>query len=149
MATNKIVRQFNMYGKDYDAQYDFIASWSALYNYAPCAWLRTGHTAIEGQLAKRGVREIPLDEQGQNKAQYVQSLELAVQNSDVHVLLDGSEEAQTLLYQMSDYTEKGGKYSNQQMENDDYVSAMYAAYFDYSLVEQKIPYVIRIAGVKH
>lgn len=43
MATNRIVRQFNMYGKNYDAQYSFIASWSAMYNHAPCAWLRTGH----------------------------------------------------------------------------------------------------------
>jgi hypothetical protein len=148
MATNRIVRQFNMYGKNYDSQYSFIASWSAIYNHAPCAWLRTGHTAIEGQLVLKGVREIPLDEQGQNKAKYVQSLELAVQNSAVQVLLDGSEDAQTLMYQMNDYTEKNGQYSNQEMDHDDYVSAMYAAYFDYSIIEQKMPFSNRISGVR-
>lgn len=137
-----------MYGKNYDAQYSFIASWSAMYNHAPCAWLRTGHTAIEGQLVLKGVREIPLDEQGQNKAKYVQSLELAVQNSAVQVLLDGSEDAQTLMYQMNDYAEKSGQYSNQEMDHDDYVSAMYAAYFDYSVIEQKMPFSNRISGVR-
>lgn len=148
MYDNHIVRQFNMYGKNYDDQYAFIAYWSSFYNHAPCAWLRTGHTAIEGQLLKLGVREIPLDEQGQNKQKYVQSLELAVQNSDVHVLIDGSEDAQTLMYQMSDYTEKNGQYSNQEMEHDDFVSAMYAAYFDYAVMEQRIPFVNRISSVK-
>lgn len=148
MANNRIVRQFNMYGKNYDDQYAFIAYWSKYYNHAPCAWLRTGHTAIEGQLMKKGVREIPLDEQGHNKAQLVQSLELAVQNQDVQVLIDGSEDAQTLMFQMSDYTEQSGKYSNQEMEHDDFVSAMYAAYFDYSIVEQKMPFSNRISGVR-
>lgn len=96
----------------------------------------------------KGVREIPLDEQGQNKAKYVQSLGLAVQNSAVQVLLDGSEDAQTLMYQMNDYTEKSGQYSNQEMDHDDYVSAMYAAYFDYSVIEQKMPFSNRISGVR-
>jgi len=63
-------------------------------------------------------------------------------------LLDGSEDAQTLMYQMNDYTEKNGQYSNQEMDHDDYVSAMYAAYFDYSIIEQKMPFSNRISGVR-
>lgn len=130
--TNNIVFIQSLYGKNYDEQFDEIAYISRRYNYAPCAWLRTGHTAIENQLAKRGVLEIPLDEQGGKKAEYIQSLERAIQNNDVHVLNDGSEEVQTFILQMGDYTEKDGKYSNEQQEHDDFVSAAYAAYFDYS-----------------
>ena len=138
MDTNRIVQVVDLYGKNYDQQWDEISFISRRYNYAPCAWLRTGHTAVENQLAKRGVVEIPLDEQAGNKAKYIQSLERAIQNEDVHVLLDGTETVQTLVLEMCDYTEKAGKYSNEQQEHDDYVSAMYAAYFDYSEAQEKL-----------
>ena len=141
MYDNKIVQQFDMFGKNYDEQWDMIAYWSRRYNHAPCAWLRTGHTAIEGQLSKRGVSEIPLNEQGENKRMLVQSLEIAVQNNDVKVLIDGNVDAQTLVYQMNDYSEVDGKYSNMTMEHDDFVSALYACYFDYSIKEAVIPYM--------
>lgn len=130
---NNIVWQESMYGKNYEQQWDRIAYLSRLYNYAECAWLRTGHTSIENQLSKRGVLEIPLDEQGGKKGEYVQSLESAVQNGIVKVLADGKEESQTLILQMNDYTEVNKKYSNNTMEHDDYVSAMYAAFYDFNI----------------
>lgn len=140
MNMNRIVIAVNLYGKNYDQQWDEISFLSKRYNYAPCAWLRTGHTAVENQLAKRGVVEIPLDEQGGNKAKFIQSLERAIQNKDLSVLLDGSDTIQTLVMEMGDYTEKDGKYSNEQQEHDDFVSACYAAYYDYSEAEDKIYY---------
>lgn len=133
--TNNIVRVFDLHGKNYEAQYDFIAEMCKMYNYAPLYWLRTGHTAVEGNFAKRGVTEMPLDEQGQNKQKLVQTLELVVENGDLHVLMDGSAEVQTLIYQMNDYTEKNGKYSNNEQPHDDFVSALYAAFSDYSVAE--------------
>lgn len=140
MDTNRIVQVIDLYGKNYDAQWDEIAFWSRKYNFAPCAWLRTGHTAVENQLAKRGVIEIPLDEQGGKKGQYIQSLERAIQNHDLHVLIDGTDSVQTFVMQMNDYTEKDGKYSNEQEAHDDFVSACYAAYYDYSEAEFKVAY---------
>lgn len=140
MDTNRIVQVIDLYGKNYDAQWDEIAFWSRKYNFAPCAWLRTGHTAVENQLAKRGVIEIPLDEQGGKKGQYIQSLERAIQNHDLHVLIDGNDTVQTFVMQMNDYTEKDGKYSNEQEAHDDFVSACYAAYYDYSEAEFKVAY---------
>ncbi len=110
------------------------------YNYAALHWLRTGHTAIEGQFMKRGIEEVPIDEQGQKKGQLVQTLELAVENGDVQVIYDGSPEIQTLIYQMNDYSEKNGKYSNDKVPHDDFVSAMYAAFSDYSVEEVPIAY---------
>lgn len=148
MDTNNIVQVIDLYGKNYDEQWDEISFISRRYNYATCAWLRTGHTAVENQLAKRGVVEIPLDEQAGNKAKYIQSLERAIQNEDVHVLLDGTETVQTLVLEMCDYTEKAGKYSNEQQEHDDFVSAMYAAYYDYSDAEEKIAYCPLMGAVK-
>ncbi len=139
MLTNKIVWMQSLYGKSYDQQYDEISYISRRYNYAPCCWLRTGHTAIENQLAKRGVAEIPLNEQGGKKAEYIQSLERAVQNGDVKVLDDGSSGSQKLISEMDDYTEYAkGKYSNNLTPHDDFVSALYAAYYDYSVQSEGI-----------
>lgn len=148
MDTNNIVMAVDLYGKNYDEQWDEISFISRRYNCASCAWLRTGHTAVENQLAKRGVVEIPLDEQAGNKAKFIQSLERAIQNEDVHVLMDGTETIQTLVLEMCDYTEKAGKYSNEQQEHDDFVSAMYAAYYDYSDAEEKIAYCPLMGAVK-
>lgn len=140
MNTNDLVAFVDLYGNNYDRQWDEIAYISKYYNYAPCAWLRTGHTAVENQLAKRGVVEIPLDEQAGKKAQYIQSLERAIQNGDLHVLNDGAETVQTFIMQMEDYSEHDGKYSNESQPHDDFVSACYAAYYDYSDATEKIFY---------
>lgn len=138
--TNRIVRIFDLYGKNYEAQWDFIASMCKKYNYATIFWLRTGHTACEGQFAKRGIVEQPFDENGGKKAELVQKLELAVENEDIQVLADGSVEAQTLIGQMTDYTEKNGKYSNNEQPHDDFVSALYCAYGDYTVADVPVSY---------
>lgn len=144
--SNRIVRIYDLYGKPYEQQYDFIANICKTFNYAPLYWLRTGHTAIEGQFEKRGIAEYPVDEQGQKKAQLVQTLELAVENGDIQVINDGSPEVQTLIYQMNDYSEKNGKYSNDKMPHDDFVSALYAAFSDYSVNEIPITGCMLMAG---
>lgn len=138
--TGRVVRVYDMYGKDYQSQFNFIESMCKIFNYAEVHWLRTGHTAIESQFERRGLVEVPIDEQGQNKGKLVQTLEIAIENGDVHILMDGSTEIQTLIYQMNDYTEKNGKYSNDKMPHDDYVSAMYAAFSDYAVFDFKIGY---------
>lgn len=139
-ATGRVVRVYDMYGQNYEQQYDTIESVCKMFNYAELHWLRTGHTAIEGVFAKRGLTEIAIDEQGQNKGKLVQTLELAVENGDVHVLMDGSKEIQTLIYQMNDYCEKNGKYSNNEQPHDDYVSSLYACFSDYVAYECPIGY---------
>lgn len=146
-ATGRVVRVYDMYGKSYEQQYDLIESVCKMFNYAELHWLRTGHTAIEGVFAKRGLTEIAIDEQGQNKGKLVQTLELAVENGDVHVLMDGSREIETLINQMNDYTEKNGKYANNEQPHDDYVSAMYAAFSDYVAYECPIGYAGLMDGI--
>lgn len=146
--TGNVVRAFDLYGKRYEEQYDFIESICKMYNYAEVHWLRTGHTAIEGQFSNRGLIEVPIDEQGKKKGQLVQTLELAVENKDVHVLHDGSPEMQTLVNQMNDYSESKGKYSNDKMPHDDFVSAMYAAFSDYIVSDVPIYYCGIMRGLK-
>lgn len=131
MGTNNIVRVLDMYGKSYEQQWDTIAVYSKLYNHAPCVFSDTGHTPVIGQLEKRGVPEIVLHEQGSLKGKYIQSLVLAVQNKDLHILFDGSEAIKTLCAQMNDYKEKNGKYGNDEEPHDDFVSALYLNYYDY------------------
>lgn len=138
--TGNIVRAYDLYGKTYDQQYDFIASICKQFNYAEIHWLRTGHTAIEGEFEKRGIAEVPLDENGQKKRALVQTLELAVENGDVHVLYDETEEIKTLIAEMNDYSENNGKYANNKTAHDDFVSALYAAFSDYRVAEVQIAY---------
>lgn len=142
---NRVVRIFDLMGKPYEEQWDFIANICKQYNYAPIYWLRTGHTPIEGQFEKRGIVEVPLDEQAGNKSNFVQTLEIAVENRDLQVLMDGSNEAATLIYQMSDYMgtkTKNGRvqYSNNRQSHDDFVSALYAAFSSYVVSEIPITY---------
>lgn len=141
LEENKIVMALDMYGNNYEQQYDIIAYWSAKYNHAPCVFSQTGHTPCVGQLAVRGVQEIVVNEQGSNKATFVQNLAYAVQSRDVTVIVDGSVDTQKLIDQMDDYSERNGKYSNNKEEHDDFVSALYLAYYDYSLDVDKIPFV--------
>ena len=129
METNNIVRAIDMYGKGYEQQYDTIAIYCQKYNNAVCVYSDTGHTPVIGNLEKRGVTEIVIHEQGSMKGKYIQSLVLAVENKDVHILFDGSEDTKTLCNQMNDYKEKNGKYGNDEEPHDDFVSALYIKLF--------------------
>lgn len=140
LEENKITRIFDLYGNDYEAQYEVVAYWSKTYNNAPCVFSSTGHTPCVGQLAKRGVEEIVINEQGANKASYIQNLVYAIQSGDVHVLEDGTAESETLIHQMDDYTESNGRYSNSREAHDDFVSAMYLNYYDYAEASMEMPW---------
>ena len=146
-TTNEITRVYDLYGKSYEAQWDFIATICKMFNNAPIYWLRTGHTAIEGQFEKRGIKEVPIDENGTNKAKLVQNLVLAVENNDIHILNDNTIETQTLIFQMQDYTETNGKFSNKSQPHDDFVSALYASYYDYVAIDAPVYYCGMMGGI--
>ena len=147
LVTNEITRVYDLYGKNYEAQWDFIASICKMFNNAPIYWLRTGHTAIEGQFQKRGIYEVPIDENGNHKSELIQKLVLAVENGDIHVLNDNTMETQTLIFQMQDYTETNGKFSNKSQPHDDFVSALYAAFSDYVIADIPVSYCGLMGGI--
>jgi hypothetical protein len=140
LSTNNIVRAIDMYGKSYEQQWDTIAVYSRKYNCAACVYSDTGHTPVIGQLEKRGVPEIVLHEQGSLKEKYIQSLVLAVENKDLHICYDGSEDTKNLCAQMNDYKEQNGKYSNDEEAHDDFVSALYLNYYDYGETVDEVIY---------
>ncbi len=148
-SENRIVKIISLYGKKYDEQWDTISFYSKLYNNAECAYGITGHTAIEGQLAKRGVLEIPLDEHGTKKSEYINNLERAIENNCCQILYDGEEATQTLIYEMNDYSFINGRYKNKEQAHDDFVSAMYFCYFDFDKVEIIIPPIFDISIVDY
>lgn len=138
MEENKIVKLVDLYGKDYEAQYETISYWCKHYNNAECVFSSTGHTACVGQLLKRGVSEVVVNEGGGNKTTFVINAQCACQNGDIHFLMDGSVEAQRAYAQIVDYTEhQNGKYSNESEPHDDWASALYLNYYDYQVQEAK------------
>lgn len=142
MEENKIVKLVDLYGKDYDAQYETIAYWCKHYNNAECVFSSTGHTACVGQLLKRGVSEVVVNEGGGNKTTFVINAQCACQNGDIHFLMDGSVEAQRAYAQIVDYTEhQNGKYSNESEAHDDWASALYLNYYDYQAQEAKAVWI--------
>lgn len=140
MSNNNIVKIISLTGCKYEEQYDLIAYWAKFYNNAPVVFSSTGHTPAVGQLEKRGIQEIVITEQAGKKSEYVQNLEKAVQNKDLHILYDGTDEARELIFEMNDYTETNGKYSNNEGDHDDYVSALYLNYYDYGMQTTSIYY---------
>ena len=151
-STNTIIKAIDLYGKIDDEQLNAVAYWAKYYNYAEVIVLKTGNLLVEGQLLKRGVNAKGIGEEGQNKRKYVQSLQAAVNNKDITVIDDGSAEIEKLIFEIEDYreSETTGKFSNQtKSSNDDFVSALYACYYDYSEIpEQKPPYMGNIGFVK-
>lgn len=150
LNTNKVSKIISLYGKTYERQWDDISFYSKIYNNADCAYGVTGHTAIRGQLQKRNVNEIPLDEHGGRKAEYINGLERAIQNMECKVLLDDNPITLILIDQMTDYIIKNGKYSNDIMEHDDFVSAMYFAFYDFGIENiMKIPYINKYGVIEY
>lgn len=149
-SENRIVKIISLYGKKYDEQWDTISFYSKLYNNAECAYGITGHTAIEGQLTKRGVFEIPLDEHGTKKSEYINNLERAIENNCCQILYDGEEATQTLIYEMNDYSFINGRYKNKKTST---MMTLFQqcifAYFDFDKVEIIIPPIFDISIVDY
>lgn len=147
MNTNVIVRAIDLMGKQDDDQLDAVAYWARYYNNAEVSLLNLGNLLAEGQLLKRGVNVRATREQGQEKRKLVMSLQAAFTNGDVHLLDDNSPEMEKAIFQLDDYTEKNGKFSNESEDHDDYVSALYACYYDYAQIpEVKAPFMPRMKG---
>lgn len=139
--TRDIVQLIKLNNKNYTEQYDTIAMLSREYNNAPCVFSKTGHTAVVGELLKRGVCEIVLDENKITKGMYVQLLERAVQNGYFKLHYNGGSNEMELIFQMGDYTENSGKYSNTGRNHDDWVSALYLMFYDYEKMSRYTTFI--------
>jgi len=143
--TGNAKKLVNMSGYNWTKQYDYLTSLAIQYNNAPIAFGRTGHETIDEELIKRGNVTIPLNEQGQNKANYVNHLEMVVENSMFHVLYDETDECDKLILEFNDYSakEKGNTvvYSNNEADHDDFVSCTYFAFQGIKVPEDTLPFM--------
>ncbi|MEE1492303.1 MAG: hypothetical protein UGF45_09935 [Massilioclostridium sp.] len=150
--TDNIKKICNMTGYSWTRQYDHLTDLAAYYNDASIAFGRTGHETINEELVKRGNTTIPLNEQGQNKQNYVNHLESRVENSRLHVLYDETDESEMLVLQFCDYsaTEKGNNtvYGNVEQPHDDFVSATYFACQGNKEPEDALPYIGMLSSIK-
>lgn len=150
--TNNVKKILNMTGYSWTRQYDTLTDLAGYYNNAPIAFGRTGHETINEELEKRGNVTIPLNEQGQNKQNYVTHLEMRVENSEFHVLYDGTDEAEELILQFNDYAavERGKttEFKNIEAPHDDYVSASYFACQGNKTPDDTLPFIGILEGIK-
>lgn len=141
----RIVKLVNMAGKSWNSQYDTIAYYSGIYNNAKCIFSKTGHETIEEELVKRGVTVETVNEQGANKENMIINLEGIVQIGDIEVLDDGSDEAQSYINQMNDYSciQRGTRfeYKNIEQPHDDWVSATYVVCYPSNSSDKTLPLV--------
>lgn len=144
--------------RQWNPQYDKLRDISRRYNHAPVIFSQTGHMSIEEELVKRGVVCITVNEQGQNKANFVGNLEAVVESQCIRVLEDGSDEIDTLIRQFSDYSriarQKPGshdiriEFGNVEEPHDDYVSACYVVFSTLEKPDESYPYIGAMASIK-
>lgn len=138
----KLKKAVNLKGIGWEAQFDRIAYYSQIYNNAMVYFGRTGHEIVGSQLEKRGVPNTGLNEQGDNKKNLVENLQMLIEQGRVKILDDKSEITKVIKFELSDYVReeiksKTGKvttvyHNGTHSGHDDHVSA---AYFAYSNVE--------------
>jgi len=144
--TGKIKYKKDLKNLGWDGQFDELGYIQKRYNYAPVIFSKTGHEIIPSQLDKRGILYEAKNEQGQNKATYIENYSRLVENKYVRLLDDKDELTERFKDEHENYerTVKGTKvqYSNGRgSPHDDFVSAMYMALSDFETTEQIIPYM--------
>lgn len=144
--TGRLKEAISLYGLDWDAQFDRIKMLSRKYFNAVVFFSKTGHEFVGSQLTKRGVLNQPLNEQGSNKATFVENLARIVENGQLRVLDDGSEIIEKVKFEFNDYVrEKRGStnivyHNGTNSGHDDFVSATYMAFSDVESTENPIVY---------
>ncbi len=150
-SNGKVVKIDTMSALGWDAQWDRIAFYSRMYNGAHCNFGQTGvGETIESQLAKRGVSNTPIPEQGRNKEKLVEDFAVVVEQKWCQIPWSQETENQLKDYTMTMRPGQSTQYSNgQDSDYDDIVSALYFCFSDFVAQEITAPYVGTLCGVKH
>ncbi|MCX7773608.1 MAG: hypothetical protein N2376_10910 [Clostridia bacterium] len=139
----KVVKIDHMARLGWDAQWDKIAVYSALYNGASVNFGQTGlGETIGSQLRKRGLTVNPINEQGGNKEKLVEDFALIVEQGWCSI--PWSIEVEN---QMKDYISVNRDGRSTQYRNatdgghDDIVSALYFCFADFQIPILNLPWV--------
>lgn len=135
LATNRIVYMADLNGMDIELQCDELVRLSKLYNYAPIKYGRTGiGMTLETLLVNRSANAVGFDEQGNNKARYVENLAVAIRSGKVQILDDGTKMVEQAKLQFKGYVRSvvKGKTSYANASNDIHDDHVSAAYFSFA-----------------
>jgi hypothetical protein len=147
----KVVKIDPMGRLSWDAQWDKIAFYSALYNGASVNFGQTGlGETIGSQLVKRGLTVNPLNEQGGNKAKLVEDLAIIIEQGWCEI--PWSQETEN---QLKDYVSVGREGHSTQYRNatdsghDDIISALYFCFadFQFQIPTVALPWVGMMSGI--
>ncbi len=148
-SKGKVMKIDTMSALSWDAQWDRIAIYSQIYNGAHCNFGQTGvGETIESQLAKRGVSNTPIPEQGRNKEKLVEDFAVIVEQRWCQIPWSQETENQLKDYQMVLRPGQSTQYHNgNDSEYDDIVSALYFCFADFQSPALLVPYVGYMGGV--
>lgn len=151
-GTGKLVYNKDLRTLGWDGQFDEIARLQKKYNNAVVNFSKTGHEIIPSQFDKRGIIYNAFNEQGSNKAGFIENLAILAENKFIRILDDKDDLTERIFTEMECYqrTVKGSKitYSNGRgTPHDDFVSASYMAFADFEITKTVIPYVGMMCGL--
>lgn len=149
-SKGKVVKVDMMTRLGWDAQWDKLAMYSRLYNGATVNFGQTGlGETIGSQLTKRGVPNVPINEQGNNKSKLVEDLALIVEQQWCQIPWSNEMEKQLQDYVSVDREGRTTQYHNAtDSGHDDLVSALYFCFSDFQSPALTLPWVGLIGGIK-
>lgn len=144
--TGQLVFKKDLKSLGWEGQFDEIAYLQKKYNMAVVNFSKTGHEIIPSQFEKRGIVYNAFNEQGRNKATFIENYARLIENKFIRILDDKDELTDRLIDEHENYQRvvKGNKvqYSNGRgSPHDDFVSAGYMAWADYEAVKETIPFI--------
>lgn len=142
-SKGKVVKIDLMPRLSWDAQWDKLAMYSRLYNGATVNFGQTGiGEAIGSQLTKRGTPNVPIAEQGNNKARLVEDFAIVVEQQWCQIPWSNEVEKQLQDYVSVDRDGRSTQYHNATDSNhDDIISALYFCFSDFQSPALLVPYV--------
>jgi len=149
-SKGKVVKIDLMTRLGWDAQWDKLAVYSRLYNGATVNFGQTGlGETISSQLIKRGVPNVPLNEQGGNKPKLVEDFAVVVDQLWCQIPWSAETEKQLQDYVSIDREGQSTQYRNAtDSGHDDIVSGLYFCFSNFQSPCMIIPWVGAMSGVK-
>lgn len=149
-SRGKVVKIDLMTRLGWDAQWDRLQMYSRLYNNATVIFGQTGlGETIGSQLTKRGIPNIPINEQGGNKAKLVEDFAVVVEQQWCQIPWSNETEKQLQDYVSVDRDNKSTQYHNMtDSGHDDIVSALYFCFSDFQSPMLILPYVGIVCEVR-
>jgi hypothetical protein len=148
-SKGKVVKIDLMTRLGWDAQWDKLAMYSRLYNGATVNFGQTGlGETIGSQLTKRGIPNVPINEQGSNKAKLVEDFAVIVEQGWCQIPYSREVENQLKDYISINREGRSTQYRNAtDSGHDDIVSALYFCFADFQAPALVLPGMFRMTGV--